>query len=60
MQTGTRLRELFATLLLFCEPLQPGNLWMEFWQHICDDLPQRLQIMGRRDPTEEDRYDYGL
>ncbi|KAJ7616892.1 hypothetical protein B0H17DRAFT_846419, partial [Mycena rosella] len=60
MQTGTRLRQLFATLLLFCEPSQPGNLWAEFRPHICDDLHRRLQIMGRQNPTEDDCYDFGL
>jgi hypothetical protein len=59
MQTGTRLRHLFATLLLFCEPTRPGALWEEFRHQICDDLRRRLEIMGRH-PTEDDIYDYGL
>ncbi|KAJ6470101.1 hypothetical protein C8R47DRAFT_932543, partial [Mycena vitilis] len=59
MQTGSRLRQLFATLLLFCEPTRPGQLWEEFRPKICDDLHRRLEIMGRR-PTEDDTYDYGL
>ncbi|KAJ7346918.1 hypothetical protein DFH08DRAFT_649773, partial [Mycena albidolilacea] len=59
MQTGSRLRQLFATLLLFCEPTRPGALWQEFRANICDDLRRRLEIMGRR-PTEDDAFDYGL
>ncbi|KAJ7748201.1 hypothetical protein DFH07DRAFT_701878, partial [Mycena maculata] len=59
MQTGSRLRQLFATLLLFCEPTRPAVLWTEFRAHICDDLARQLQTMGRN-PTEEDVYDYGL
>lgn len=38
MQTGERLRDLFATLLLFCCPTKPEQLWNEFREHICDDL----------------------
>ncbi|KAJ6488789.1 hypothetical protein C8R45DRAFT_761161, partial [Mycena sanguinolenta] len=59
MQTGSRLRQLFSTLLLFCEPSRPGALWTEFRPHICDDLARRLQAMGR-ELIEEDIYDYGL
>ncbi|KAJ7367127.1 hypothetical protein DFH08DRAFT_635349, partial [Mycena albidolilacea] len=50
---------LFTTLLLFCEPTRPANLWMEFWHHICDDLSRWLQTMGHN-PTEEDVYNYSL
>ncbi|KZP24541.1 hypothetical protein FIBSPDRAFT_665329, partial [Athelia psychrophila] len=61
MQTGTRLRHLFATLLLFCSPSQPEILWNEFRQHICDDLRHRLVTsMGRENPTDETVYDFGL
>jgi hypothetical protein len=59
MQTGSRLRQLFATLLLFCEPSRPAHLWEEFRHNICDDLARRLQTMGRQ-PTDDDVYDYGL
>ncbi|KAI4519461.1 hypothetical protein EV715DRAFT_168590, partial [Schizophyllum commune] len=60
MQTGHRLRRLFATMLLFCGPSQPERLWQEFWPHICDDLPYRLRCAGLANPTEEDVHDYGL
>jgi hypothetical protein len=46
MQTGARLRDLFATLLLFCCPTKPEQLWNEFRGHICDDLGYRLQCSG--------------
>ncbi|KAJ6490983.1 hypothetical protein C8R45DRAFT_778969, partial [Mycena sanguinolenta] len=59
MQTGSRLRQLLATLLLFCEPSRPHHLWVEFRAKICDDLSHRLQVMGRN-PTDEDVYDFGL
>ncbi|KAJ6455547.1 hypothetical protein C8R47DRAFT_933862, partial [Mycena vitilis] len=60
MQTGTRLRRLFITLLLFCNPSEPWRLWEEFRVHICDDLAHRLRTMGFEDPTDEDVFDYGL
>ncbi|KAJ8481437.1 hypothetical protein ONZ45_g15318 [Pleurotus djamor] len=60
MQTGTRLRHLFATLLLFCHPIQPELLWADFRHHICDDLWHRLRVAGRVDPSDDDVFDYGL
>lgn len=60
MQTGTRLRQLFATLLLFCNPSEPARLWEDFCAHICDDLAHRLRRMGFEDPSDGDIYDYGL
>ena len=60
MQTGTRLRDLFATLLLFCSPAKPERLWNEFREHICDDLGYRLQCSGRQDPQDDEIFDYGL
>lgn len=61
MQTGTQLRRLFATLLLFCSPANPTALWNQFRQHICDDLQHRLtSILHHDHPSDEDVYDYGL
>ncbi|KAH9846244.1 hypothetical protein C2E23DRAFT_713786, partial [Lenzites betulinus] len=60
MQTGARLRHLFATILLFCQPAQPATLWNEFRSSICDDLRHRLRLLGRQDASEDDIYDYGL
>ena len=60
MQTGAQLRNLFATLLLFCCPTKPELLWNEFCHHICDDLRYRLQCTGRQDPEEMEIFDYGL
>lgn len=60
MQTGARLRHLFATMLLFCHPVEPQQLWNDFRHHICDDLWHRLRIAGRVDPSDEDVFDYGL
>lgn len=60
MQTGERLRDLFATLLLFCSPAKPELLWNEFRVHICDDLGYRLRRSGRQDPHDDEIFDYGL
>lgn len=60
MQTGIRLRHLFATLLLFGKPSQPDLLWNEFKQHICDGLAHRLRTVGIQNPSEDDIFDYGL
>ncbi len=60
MQTGTRLRGLFATMLLFCNPARPEALWDEFKDGICDDLHRRLQTMGIVAPTQDQIYDFGL
>ncbi|TDL17978.1 hypothetical protein BD410DRAFT_679945, partial [Rickenella mellea] len=60
MQTGTRLRNLFATMLLFCSPSRPERLWTEFRHGICDDLLPRLRAFGRHHPSPEETYDFGL
>ena len=61
MQTGTSLRQLFASLLLFCSPTHPDNLWVEFRHFICDDLPHRIQTRYHIDhPSQDQVYDLGL
>ena len=60
IQTGTALRHLFAMILLFGDPSDPGALWAEFRSHICDDLEYRLHAMGIQQTTSERMYDYGL
>ncbi|KAL1677751.1 hypothetical protein EV122DRAFT_192372, partial [Schizophyllum commune] len=60
MQTGYRLRQLFATMLLFCGPAQPERLWDEYKDFICDDLGYRLRCAGMSNPSLDDIYDYGL
>jgi len=60
MQTGRRLRDLFATLLLFCCPTKPERLWSEFRGHICNDLGYQLRRSGRQDPQADEIFDYGL
>jgi hypothetical protein len=59
-QTGSALRSLFATMLLFCQIGDPSALWSRFKTFICDDLQRALEHKGV-DPIEEgDPVDYGL
>ncbi|KAI0091063.1 hypothetical protein BDY19DRAFT_886279 [Irpex rosettiformis] len=60
MQTGYRLRWLFATILIFCNPAIPAQLWQEFRQHICDDLRPQVIALGIGHLSVEDVCDYGL
>jgi hypothetical protein len=60
MQTGTRLRHLFSTILLYCAPSQPLQLWLQYRVHLCDDLRYRLHGLGVDNASDDDIYDYGL
>ena len=60
IQTGSQLRRLFATLLLFCTPSQPNLLWIQFRSTICDDLRHKLHELGRTTVTQDEIYDFGL
>ena len=42
-------------MLLFCEISAPENRWLEFHNHICDNL-----IIAIPNPTIDRIYDYGL
>lgn len=60
MQTGKQLRDLFATLLLFCSPAKPELFWNEFCGHICDNLGYWLRCSGHQDLEDNEIFDYGL
>ena len=60
IQTGSQLRHLFATLLLFCAPADPRQLWLQFRNDICDDLRYRLHGLGRTAVSNDEIYDFGL
>jgi hypothetical protein len=61
MATGKQLWDLFCTILRDCLPSDPLQLWMDFWDKICDNLQHRLQIQNlHQNPTPEDVYDFGL
>ncbi|THU93228.1 hypothetical protein K435DRAFT_670588, partial [Dendrothele bispora CBS 962.96] len=60
IQTGSQLRQLFATILLFCTPSQPELLWNRFRDRICERLAPSITRLGHQNPTVEDEIDYGL
>ncbi len=60
MQSGAQLRSLFVTLLLFCQPAKPDELWEEFKENICDDLAHKLRQRDVPNPTDAQLYDFGL
>lgn len=60
IKSGRQLRQLFTTILQFCEPARPEALWQAYRVDICDDLEHRLRLDGFVDVTEEDVFDYGL
>ena len=55
IQSGTSLRYLFTSMLLFCQLTAPENLWLRFRDDICDDLSTHVP-----NPTMDRVYDYGL
>ena len=60
MQIGIQLRNLFATILFNCHPVNPDTLWEDHKAKICDDLQAKLTILGYVDPSDDQVYDYGL
>ena len=60
IQTGRQLHRLFATLLLFCLPTDPAELWNTHCDTLCDDVRMLLQAQNYEDPSQKDIYDYGL
>jgi hypothetical protein len=61
MQTGFQLCPLFATILEFCHPSSPLDLWDQFKVHICDDLEHLIrQKFHIPNPTPDQVHDYGL
>ena len=61
MQTGYVLCTLFATILNECHPSQPLDLWEQFKDHICNDLPWWLEHEYPNEQFTEDLiFDFGL
>ena len=60
IKSGSQLRHLFTTLLLFCTPAQPNMLWSRFRDKICDDLRYKLGQLQRTTVSQDDIYDFGL
>jgi len=60
IQSGSQLRHLFTTLLLFCTPAEPNPLWTRFRNKICDDLHHKLYQLGCTAVMQNEIYDFGL
>ena len=45
-QMPKELRNLFCTILLYCIPTQPGQLWTLFKQHMCEDFTHQKYIQA--------------
>ncbi|KAJ2935002.1 hypothetical protein H1R20_g2134, partial [Candolleomyces eurysporus] len=61
MASGHQLRTLFATILKCCTPADPLALWLEFREHICDDLRRTLEREHNiQNPDPDHVYDFGL
>ncbi|XP_074282727.1 uncharacterized protein LOC141607269 [Silene latifolia] len=61
--TARQLRELFVTILLFCEVSDPNTIWSAHWEKLSDDiLPRQRRRMGVEDLTlsEEQIKNYAL
>lgn len=56
------MRNLFAIILIHCNPTSPDDLWNCFKDNLCDDLRYCLTQVPFTipDPTEEEVHDYGL
>jgi hypothetical protein len=61
MLSGSQLRWLFTTILAFCSPSDPRNLWNLFKYLICDDLKHHLQTRYHmQSPPNDQVHDFGL
>ena len=60
--SGTALRTLFAIGIIYGGILDPRSLWIQFREHICDDLHYRLQQQAPVIPPDliDPHFDYGL
>ncbi|XP_011858582.1 PREDICTED: uncharacterized protein LOC105556120, partial [Vollenhovia emeryi] len=43
LRSASRMRELFAIILVFCQPAKPSILWEIFEQNLCEDILLREQ-----------------
>ncbi|GBP02221.1 hypothetical protein EVAR_87047_1 [Eumeta japonica] len=61
-EPATKLRELFTTILIFCQPSDPLELWNKFRDALCEDILNRMRNENQ-DMTlayNDDIYNDGL
>ena len=54
--TGKQLRELFVTMLIFCEVADPYKLWISNWQLLSEDILHRQRTVLRYDNLHLDDF----
>lgn len=61
-QSPSHIRELFAILLVFCQPSDPSSLWCEFKEVMCEDIlfQKRLHEDNQDLPFSVDVFNEGL
>ena len=64
--SGHSLHVLFVTALFFGTVIDPPELWNQFKEHICDDLPRQIEREGLQQLADslgnqmEPHHDFGL
>uniref|UniRef100_A0A2N9GSG7 ATP-dependent DNA helicase n=1 Tax=Fagus sylvatica TaxID=28930 RepID=A0A2N9GSG7_FAGSY len=61
--SGRQLRELFATLLMFCEVSDPHGLWVANWELLSDDIlyrQKRILMYEHIQLTDEELQNHAL
>lgn len=61
--TGTQLRQLFSTILLHCDVVDPGRLWESNWKIISEDIiykQQRILNFPQLHLADEQIQNYAL
>jgi len=48
--SGRQLRDMFASMLMFCEVTNPRQLWHAHWESLSDDI-EAMTCCERADPT---------
>jgi len=48
--SGRQLRDMFASMLMFCEVMNPRQLWDAHWEFLSDDI-EAMTHCERADPT---------
>jgi hypothetical protein len=48
--SGRQLRDMFASMLMFCEVTNPRQLWDAHWESLSDDI-EAMTCYDRDDPT---------
>ncbi|XP_055910686.1 uncharacterized protein LOC129945050 [Eupeodes corollae] len=61
-QSPRQIRDLFAILLMFCQPTEPKSLWEEFKESMCEDILYQARSEQRNNELlfSDDIFNQGL